>query len=322
MSKDILVVYNTCGISGRENSASYIKNIKSILSQEFDSFDLIVSCCMVNILTKTMLLNEFEGDVKFNFINEVHPVNVTFNHSVIETIKRYGEYNAYMYMDSGTTLLPGLLKDLSLRMKTGKYGMVTPQPANDTEYFNGLGVGRYDKDDDYAREILFKDGDYIIPVGKGMGTHTNLISNELRSFYGKVYPDIFASHCTESTFSFLNAALKKQWLLMKDYILPHELSMDGQSSGFSPAAWQINIRRPTYDHPYNINSILDRLTTEEAKKVGFGYEECRNILVHDKNQYDEYQHCVNEDLKYFCKENLFLKKAELDYDNIFNEYID
>lgn len=109
---------------------------------------------------------------------------------------------------------------------------------------------------------------------------------------------------------------------MKDYILPHELSMDGQSSGFSPAAWQINNRRPTYDHPYKINSILDRLTTEEAKKVGFGYEECRNILVHDKNQYDEYQHCVNEDLKYFCKENLFLKKAELDYDNIFNEYID
>ena len=100
MSKDILVVYNTCGISGRENSASYIKNIKSILSQEFDSFDLVVSCCMVNILTKTMLLNEFEGDVKFNFINEVHPVNVTFNHSVIETIKRYGEYNAYMYIDS------------------------------------------------------------------------------------------------------------------------------------------------------------------------------------------------------------------------------
>ena len=220
MSKDILVVYNTCGLSGKENSASYIKNIQIILDQQFDSFDLVVSCCMVNILTKTMLLNEFEGDVKFNFINETHPVNVTFNQSVIETIKRYGEYNSYMYMDSGTTLLPGLLKDLNTRMKTGKYGMVTPQPANDTEYFNGLGVGRYDKDDDYARQILFKDGDYVIPIGKGMGTHTNLISNELRSFYGRVYPDIFASHCTESTFSFLNAGLQKQWLLMKDYILP------------------------------------------------------------------------------------------------------
>lgn len=322
MSKDILVVYNTCGISGKENSLSYIKNIKSILQQDFESFDIVVSSCMVNILTKMMLLQEFENVVKFNFINEIHPVNVTFNHSVMQTIDRYGEYNSYLYMDSGTTLLPGLLKDLNTRMKTGKYGMVTPQPSNDTEYYHGLGVGRHNKDDDYAREILFKHGDYIIPIGKGMGTHTNLVSNELRSFYGKVYPDIFASHCTESTFSFLNAALKKQWLLMKDYILPHELSMDGQSSGFSPAEWQYKYNRPTYDHPYKIKSILDRIVTDEAKKVGFGYEECRNILMHDKNQYDENYHCINNELKNFCRDNLFLKKEEFDYDSILSEYID
>ena len=214
----ILVVYNTCGISGKENSGHYIKSIQSILNQDFDDFDVIVSSCLNSEETRDKLLDKFSGKVKFNFVDEKHPVNVTFNHSVMKSIERYGEYNSYMYVDSGTTFVPNLLHELNTRMETGKYGMVTPQPENDTEYFAGLGVGRYRGDDEYARSILFKDGDYIIPIGKGMGTHTNLISEELRAYYGRVYPDIFASHCTESTFSFLNAALKKQWLLMLSLI--------------------------------------------------------------------------------------------------------
>ena len=318
----ILVVYNTCGISGKENSGHYIKSIQSILNQDFDDFDVIVSSCLNSEETRNKLLDKFSGKVKFNFVDEKHPVNVTFNHSVMKSIERYGEYNSYMYVDSGTTFVPNLLHELNTRMETGKYGMVTPQPENDTEYFAGLGVGRYRCDDEYARSILFKDGDYIIPIGKGMGTHTNLISEELRIYYGKVYPDIFASHCTESTFSFLNAALKKQWLLMKDFILPHQISLDGQSSGFSPAEWQQIHKRPTFDHPYRIESILKRLLIPEAVRSGFGYEECRGILKHDKNQFDGNYHCVNENLKEFLKSQVFLTKEELNYDEIKYRFID
>jgi hypothetical protein len=198
--------------------------------------------------------------------------------------------------------------------------MITPQPENDTEYFNGLGVGRHQGDDTHAREILFKDGDYLIPVGKGMGTHTNLVSNELRQFYGNVYPDIFAGHCTESTFSFMNAALKKQWILLKDYILSHEISMDGQSSGFSTHDWIRSTGRPTYDHPYLIDSILWRALKPEAAVAGFGYEECRGILIHDPSQFDSSHRCINEDLKDYIRDNLFLKPAELDYDSIKSVY--
>ena len=214
------------------------------------------------------------------------------------------------------------INELNARMETGRYGMVTPQPENDTEYFSGLGVGRYRGDDEYARSILFKHGDYLIPIGKGMGTHTNLISEELRKYYGKVYPDIFASHCTESTFSFLNAGLKKQWLLMKDFILPHQISLDGQSSGFSPAEWQQIHKRPTFDHPYKIESILKRLLIPEAIRSGFGYEECRDILKHDKAQFDDNYHCVNEDLKKFLKSAVFLTQEELNYDTIKYRFID
>jgi hypothetical protein len=321
MSKKILVVYNTCGISGKENSKYYINSLKSILSQDFDSFDIVVSSCLNSKLTRQALVSEFSNRVKYNFINEKHPVNVTFNHSIEKTVENFGEYDSYLYVDSGTTFVPGVLSGLYERMATKKYGMVTAQPENDTEYFAGLGVGRYRGDDEYARTILFKDGDYLIPIGKGMGTHTNLISNDLRSFYGRIYPDIFASHCTESTFSFLNAALKKQWVLVKDFILSHNISMDGQSSGFNPLEWMIKNQRPVFDHGYKIDSIIKRVMTIKAISSGFGYEECKGILMHNKSQFDENYHCINDDLKYFIKDALFLKKEELDYDQINHEYI-
>jgi hypothetical protein len=316
----ILVVYNTCGIAGSENSDYYIKSINSILDQDFDGFDVVMSSCMNNIFTKEAMIEAFGDRIKFNFIDEIHPVNVTFNHSVRTVVAHNGEYEGYIYMDSGTTFTSGLLKAIYERLSTGKYGMVTPQPENDTEYYMGLGVGRYRGDDEYAREILFNNGDYIIPLGKGMGTHTNVISNDLLKEYGNVYPDIFAGHCTESTFSFLNDAIGKQWLLMKDFILHHRISMDGQSKGFSPAKWQASGRQ-TYDHPYRISSILNRVVTEEAREVGFGYEECRSILVHDKTQFDSNYHCVNQKLKEFIKKTLFLTSEELDYDSIRSEYI-
>ena len=198
--------------------------------------------------------------------------------------------------------------------------MITPQPENDTEYFDGLGVGRHRGDDAYARELLFKEGNYAIPIGKGMGTHTNVISNDLRKFYGNVYPDIFAGHCTESTFSFMNAALKKQWLLLKDFILHHEISMDGQSSGFSTHEWISSTGRPTYDHPYRIPSILQRVLDPKASLCGFGYEECRGILKHRPSEFDSSHHCLNEELKFYIKDNLFLKSIELDYDSIQSVY--
>lgn len=319
--KKILVVYNTCGISKKENSKDYSSSIKSVLNQDFDSFDTVVSSCLNSQTTIETLKTEFGDKIFINLISEVHPVNVTFNHSVKSCVDRFGEYEGYLYMDSGTSFPNlNLLSDLYSYLKSEKYGMVTPQPENDTEYFNGLGVGRFNKDDEYARSVLFKNGNYIIPPGKAMATHTNLISNELRKFYGNVYPDIFASHCTESTFSFLNAAIKKNWILLKDHILPHKISLDGQSSGFSTFNWVMKGNR-TFDHPYRIPSILKRLTTKEAYDCGFGYEECQNIFNHDPLQYDDEHLCKNDNLKFFIKENLFLKKHELDYEKIANEFI-
>ena len=320
--RKILVVYNTCGISGKDNSASYIKSLQNILEQEFSGFDVVMSSCLNHQHTRSAVMGAIGSSIKYNFIYERHPVNVTFNHTVKRVVEEEGEYEGYMYVDSGSFFgeHTDLLAQMYELLRTNKYGMITPQPENDTEYFNGLGVGRHLGDDDYARGILFKDGDYLIPIGKGMGTHTNLISNELRKFYGNVYPDIFAGHCTESTFSFMNAALKKQWVLLKDYILSHEISMDGQSSGFSTHEWIRTTGRPTYDHPYLIDSILWRALKPEAVEAGFGYEECRGILHHDRSQFDSSYHCLNDRLQHYIKDNLFLKSEELDYESIESVY--
>lgn len=315
----ILVVYNTCGLR-RDNYPWYSKSLDSILCQEGE-FDVIYSGCMNQFFTKNNIKSRYGDKVSMNFVNEIHPVNVTFNHSVKMMVDKFGEYDGYMYVDSGS-IFPNvsIIKTLARYLASGKYGMITPQPSVDTEYFNGLGVGRYFGDDEYARSILFKDGDYIIPIGKGMATHVNLISNEMRSYYGRVYPDIFAGHCTESTFTFLCSALAKQWILIKDIIIDQNVSLDGQSSGFNTGEWVRNGGK-TYEHPYKIKSILERVLQEEPKKLGFGYEECNNILRHDPNQFDDDYLCKNDLLKVWIKDNLFLKKEELDYDKIDSEFI-
>ena len=43
--------------------------------------------------------------------------------------------------------------------------------------------------------------------------------------------------------------------MLKKFIFDHEVSMDGQSSGFDTFSW-VATGRPTYDHPYKIPSII------------------------------------------------------------------
>ena len=319
MIDKILVVYNTCGIA-KENSGSYKESLQSLLDQDGEYCDIVMSSCLNNEDTRGSIQRFFGNKIKYNFVDEIHPVNVTFNHAVNNVIKHNDEYSGYMFMDSGSCLHPhrNLMQSLYKYLKTGKYGMITPQSDADTEYHMGIGLGI---DDESARELMFKEGNFFVPIGKASAAHVNVTSNEMRSFYGRVYPDIFAGHCTESTFSFLNGALSKQWVLLKDFIVHHEVSMDGPSSGFSPGKWMAETRRPTFDHPYKIPSIISRLCTEEARSCGFGYEECRNVFMHDDSHFDENYHCKNNKLKYFLKESLFLSKEELDYDKIKHEYI-
>ena len=124
-----------------------------------------------------------------------------------------------------------------------------------------------------------------------------MFCHDILEYYGKLLPDLFASHCTESVFSFLCAAIKRHWIISKDYHISHAGSMDSPSAGFRPEGRDL----PDYDHPipqYG-ESMIHIFECEEARRLGLGYEECKNLIPHDPSQFDENGHCVNDELKHY-----------------------
>jgi len=190
--------------------------------------------------------------------------------------------------------------------------MVSAQTNNDTGYHQNLGIGD-DVDDESFNWKLFQNGDFIIPVGKAVNLHVQIFSNTIQQYYGRCWPDIFASYCSESVFSFVCAAIKQKWVISKDVIAHHVRVTHSNSAGFSPLHWTLQ-GKPTYDHPFLVPSVLDIMT--EGWKYGLGYEECKQVIMHDPQHYNDHGYCNNDSLKEYIKNNLFLPASLLDYTKI------
>ena len=297
----ILGVFNTCGIGGKDDADIYIRHFGSLLeSTDTARHHFVISDCLCSEQTRKAL-REFVLDMGFNTveINDKVPVNVSFNHTVNAMVELDGEYDGYLYVDSGISFPdPDCFTKLVERFQTGKYGMVSATPNTDTGFQNWLGT-----------EDLPED--FIVPIGRACNLHCQIFHNDIRRAYGNVLPDIFASFCTESTFSFLNAAINKKWVICKDAKCDHKVSMDGPSSGFYPnnvIPWfhMFKSRRPMQE------VIADPL----AYEVGFGYEEVRSVLNHDRAKFDENGFALDSRLKDFLRDNLYLSKDVFDYDSI------
>ena len=87
----IAAIFNTCGISGRENVGNYITSIRNILDQDFDDFRVAISSCKNNKDTQNTLKEELGDSISYNFINEPLPVNVTFNHTCQKMTEAFGD---------------------------------------------------------------------------------------------------------------------------------------------------------------------------------------------------------------------------------------
>lgn len=318
----VLLVYNICGIK-LDNTEKYPLFLSNIEEQQFDGeVEVVVSACKPRERTIDKLKGQFPN-FSYNVIHDAHPVNVTCNHSVIESVKRYGDFDAYVYQscDSLMTTPTTLQESFNILKNNPSYGMVAPQIDRDSCYAYGLrlGGGRHVIDDERARDEMFRDGtDYIVPPGRACASHLLLYSNKIFDFYGKIIPDIFASHCTESVFTFIAGALKLNWVILREQKISHLFSMDGPSWGFRPEGREL----PDYDHPipqYG-DSFIHIFESEEARRLGLGYEECRDLILHDPSQFDEKGHCVNDGLKDYIKENLYVSKEVLDYEQIQSEY--
>lgn len=263
---------------------------------------------------KSALINLYSSRASINFIDEVLPVNVTFNHSCKEMVKANGEYEGYLYIDSGIHLdgLEKPIQKLYDAFKSGPYGMLAARTNTDTGselWFGSTSDGG-----------LFQDEIFIVPVGKAVNLHVQVFSNQLLRYYNGLMPDIFASYCTESVFSFLCAALDLRWGVYRDLVVNHVCGMDGGSAGFNPLHWKAQGKDLT-NHPFRIPSVHDVFKNPTALSLGLGYEECGNIAMHDPSKYNEGGYATESELKNYIRDHLFLSKDLMDYDSVNHIFI-
>jgi len=325
MSK-FLIVYNICEIS-KTNLDWYIKCLDNLLKINYKKFHILVSGCRVSKNTKIELYNRYKNKISFYYTEHYLPVNITFNKAVLEAVKNYGEFDGYIYIDSGVDIedKTDILLQINERFKTQEYGMVSIQTENDHGHWWFLSEEQLKKDE------YIRDNDFIIPIGKCVHLHFQCFHNNLLKEFGKILPDIFVAYCTESTLSFLNAAIKKRWIHLKDIILSHKKSTDGATCCFDEGLWGSKIGRPIGAHRgprglewnnlyggYDINNIL---SNPEASETGFGYEELNKILIHDNTKFTPEGYALSNKLLPFLKNNLFLSHDQLDYDFIKDKFI-
>ena len=314
MGNKLLIVFNTCGLGGKNNTAYYVNGIHSILNQNLNGVHIVLSSCLNTQEQLQTLYNIFGNQISYNIIVDKLPCFVTFNHSVKKCVESFGHFDGYTYFDSGCVL--NNANDLSVLYKIltqDNAGTVFTRTDTDT------GFEWLYKTKDSLGEELFINGDFVVPLGGAANGHICIFSDELFQYYGNIWPDIFAAQCSESTLTFICAALEKKWIISKDVIARHMMYMDGPSSGFSPNEHERKGNK-RWDHMFMTQeSILDIIN--RGKEYGMGYEEFQQIVMHNPNKFDENGFATDERLKSYIKDNLFLRKDQFDYSTIRGQFI-
>jgi hypothetical protein len=305
----LLAVYNICGINGGAQTDLYISRLRSMLDQDLDGVQVALSSCMSSPEQIQDIRKEFGDRLVYNSIHEVLPISVTFNHTVQQCIKKFGDFEGYLYVDSGIDFLDSAthFKSLYDLFKSGPYSMVAARTSDDTGWddwyvhpaMKQLGL----HPNDMRGKSLFKNGHVILPVGTATNLHVQIFSHKLLEAYNNILPDIFASYCIESTFTFMCAAINTKWIVHKDVILNHWIGMEGRCQGF-----RNNPKFGGWDHLFctseSISEILSR-----GLHLGMGYEEMRNVAIHDPNKFDEEGYAKDERLSSYIRDNMFLRPA-------------
>jgi hypothetical protein len=299
---NILSVYNICGING-DNTEWYIKCIESILKQDMKT-KVVISSCLNSQKCLSDLKDRFGDDIEICYYKDPYIVNVTFNKTVLHFAKTE-KFDGYLFIDSGV-LLTDTKSITEMCKHLNDCSMVTLQVDYDTGY-ESLGFKPN------STEIQIKDSDFLIPLGKACNLHAQIFSNDLLEEFGLIIPDVFAAFCTESTFSFLNAVVGKKWIIVKDIISHHNKAVDGPSST-QPHYSQVF--RTTWNNLLYGRDALDFILNLECIRVGIGYEECGNIMLHNQSAYENGLPKDKNGLSSAIKKYFFSNSDELNYNNI------
>lgn len=298
---NIVSIYNTCGIN-QDKTDWYSHCIESIFNQTLKT-DVIVSSCLNQYECINTLKSRFGDLLKIVYFPDRLIVNITFN-KTCQLISNKN-YNGYLFIDSGVYLKDkNCIEEMASRLD--KYSMITVQTDNDTG-FESIGF----KQDSIDPQIV--NNDFILPIGKACNLHCQIFSKDILDRFGKIIPDIFAAYCTESTFSFLNAAVGKEWVIIKDIMAIHNKSVDGASSS-QPHFSRIHM------NPWN-NLLYGRdamsfINDKDAYDAGLGYEECGNIMNHNPDAYIDNFSKYPEKLTHYIKKYFFSNSEEINYDSI------
>lgn len=306
----MLVVYNTCGISKNDiqNKNYYCQCLDSILSQKFKHFRCVWSSCLNDPSVEKELKSKYGNYISYSFIDEILPVNITFNHSVLKMVQKTGNFDSYIYLDCGVDIGNDVytLQKLYEIYKSGPYAMVGAECDDD------MGIRAWFKVD-FLSEIS-NGQHFVIPIGKCLNLHAQLFSDELfKKYNNRLLPDIFYKFGTESTFSFLCAAIQKKWIFHNGLRPHHNHYVDGASSGFpitfcDGAYW---------NHTFRCDKTMWLICQDkEGIDAGFGYEELEKVLLHKESEFDENYFCKNDRLYPWLKKTLYHSKNTFDYSTI------
>lgn len=305
--RKLLVVYNQCGISGRENVPYYRDAIYGLYHQKFDDFRVVVSGCCTGNVTRGQLYGEFRNHISYCYVDDKLPLYVTFNFAVQKAFEYLGEFEAVLYVDSGVCVYerPDIFSRMWDAFKSGPYAMVSAMTSNDT------GLSWWFKDPNHPiYDAIQNDKNYEIPLGSALNLHFQIFSKELIDAYGRPSPCRFASDTGESVSTFLCAGINRKLLFVPSVKVLHAHSMDGASSGF----------RGQILYPPDTTLTMEEIY-QNGYELGFGYEECGPGFKHDPACYDENEYPKNPKLREFLKDSLFLKPAEFDYNSIKHSFI-
>lgn len=288
-----LVVYNICEIANA-NYEWYTKCIDNLLKLDYKKYHIAVSGCKTSDDTRKKLYERYKGKISFCFTENYLTTNVTFNLTVKKCVERFGSFDGYVYLNSGVNVTSNynLLTEINNRINTNKYGVVTVQTDTDQTHV--------------------KDEDYIMPIGKNCNMYAFAFTDELREAYnGKLIPDIFNVYCVETVISLLLAAIKKQWVVIKDITLTHNKEEEDNV----PANYLGT------EKLYSSVDVNELLNDPKAKEVGIDDILTQKYIVHNPNFFTKAGYAKKTELKNYINDKLFLSSEQLDYNHILNFFI-
>jgi hypothetical protein len=321
--RKILAVYNTCGIGG-DNTGWYIESINTLLNQDLGGVRVMLSSCKNSPECIKEIYSVFREKISYFLTPEVYTVNITFNKAVQEVVRRTGEFDGYMYIDSGCTM-DDQQDIFSLTYKTmlkDNNGIIIVQTDTD-ECLENLGPSYLYQ----SPEIQIKDSDLVVPIGVSVNQHVALFSNEIYKRYGKLYPDVFAAFCSESVLNYIAASVRLRWVIMADKQVRHLKAVDGPSSGFTHRVEAKDkdgkmIKDNFWNNLLYNRDVLEFLNNKEAYESGLGYEECNKIMPHNPEAYNKEGFCKDPArLSKVIEEYLYLSDKELNYNKIKCKFI-